>query len=386
MLARICVQCYFARMSEKVPNRRIGGQARAKKMSSQERSRSAAKAAAARWGIPYASHEGTLNLAGWQNIPCWVLEDERRIISQRSFMAVIGMGHTTKLPIGERVNQILDPKNLKSDSVTSLINQVENPIRFLTTEGLHGSGYDGEIIVDFCKAILYARRAGNLAGSALDYADQAERLLVAVAKTGIAALIDEATGYQEVRAKDALAKILEQYVAQEWQPWTKTFPDEFYKHIYQLRNWQWGKKQISRPRVIGLWTDDFIYCRLAPGVRDELRVVNPKTESGRRKQKHHQWLTGDIGHPQLRSHLDGVIRLMRGSRSWGEFKKALDQFYPRLSAAELGFDVQVSRNPNEHLAVLPEVELTPKKTSCADGSVFCGELNLVIPEKENEMV
>ncbi|WP_461785964.1 P63C domain-containing protein [Prosthecobacter sp.] len=371
-------------MSEKVPNRKIGGHARAEKLSSQERSRSAAKAAAARWGIPYASHDGALNLAGWKNIPCWVLEDERRLISQRSFMDVIGMGHGSKTPIGERVSQILDPRNLKSESVLALVNQVEKPIRFFTPEGLHGMAYSGEIIVDFCKAVLYARRVGNLAGVALDYADQAERLLVAVAKTGIAALIDEATGYQEIRAKDALAKILEQYVAEEWQPWTKTFPDEFYRNIYKLRKWEWGKINMHRPRVLGLWTDDFVYCRLAPGVRDELRKVNPKTESGRRKQKHHQWLTGDIGHPELRSLIDGVIRLMRGSRTWGEFKKAIDQYYPRMVPAELGFEVPLSRDPKDHLLELPGPEPTAKKYPSSKDAPICGELGLVIPPKEDQ--
>lgn len=371
-------------MTEKVPNRKAGGHARAQKLSSQERSLSAAKAAAARWGVPYASHDGTLNLAGWKNIPCWVLEDERRLISQRSFMEVIGMGSSAKTPIGERISQILDPRNLKAESIVALIHQVENPIRFFTPEGLHGTAFPGEIIVDFCKAILYSRRVGNLAGVGLDYADQAERLLVAVAKTGIDALIDEATGYQEVRAKDALAKILEQYVAQEWQPWTKTFPDEFYRNIYKLRKWEWGKANMHRPRVIGLWTDDFVYCRLAPGVRDELRKVNPKTESGRRKQKHHQWLTGDIGHPQLRSHIDGINRLMLGSRSWGEFKKALDQFYPRMVPAELGFEVQLSRDPQDHLLEIPDNPTVKTSHNKASDSGFCGELNLVVTPKNDD--
>jgi hypothetical protein len=45
-----------------------------------------------------------------------------------------------------------------------------------------------------------------------------------LADIGIIALVDEATGYQEVRAKDALAKILEAFIAKELQPWVQTFP------------------------------------------------------------------------------------------------------------------------------------------------------------------
>jgi len=332
-------------MDEKPNAGSAGGHARAQKLTPQQRREIARKAAAAKWNIPCAIRDGTLSIAGWTKIPCWVLDDGRRIISQRSFMQVIGMGSGINTPIGERVSQILDPRNLKSDSVASLVAMVENPIRFLTTEMLSGLGYDGEIIVDFCKAVLYARRAGNLAGAALEYADQAERLIVAVAKTGIAALIDEATGYQEVRAKDALARILEQYIAKELQPWTRTFPEQFYQEIFRLRKWDWYRPKISRPAVFGHWTNDFVYDRLAPGVREELCAKNPKLESGRRKDKHFQWLTGDVGHPKLRSHLDGVIKLLMGCKTWGEFKNFLDRFYPKVTTTDLGFDVTVSRKP-----------------------------------------
>lgn len=341
------MQDIFACMSENTePRGRAGGDARAKKLSAEQRSDIARRAAAAKWNIPCARYDGALNIAGWQNIPCWVLDDERRIISQRSFMSIIGMSNSVKVPIGERVSQILDPRNLRADSITKFIEKVETPIRFLNTESISSQGYEGSIIVEFCRTVLFARRSGNLAGAALDYADQAERLLGAIANTGIDALIDEATGYQEVRAKDALAKILEKYIAQELQPWTKTFPDIFYEQIYRLRKWDWPtEKRISRPQVIARWTNDFVYERLAPGVREELCAKNPITDTGRRKDKHHQWLTGDVGHPKLRSHLDGVIRLLEGSKTWGEFKNFLDRFYPKVVTTALGFEVTVRRKP-----------------------------------------
>ena len=37
-------------------------------------------------------------------------------------------------------------------------------------------------------------------------------------RVGIIALVDEATGYQRDRAKDALASILEAFIAKELQP------------------------------------------------------------------------------------------------------------------------------------------------------------------------
>jgi hypothetical protein len=56
-------------------------------------------------------------------------------------------------------------------------------------------------------------------------------LLRAFARVGIVALVDEATGFQDIRARDDLHKILEAYIAKELLPWTKRFPNEFYKEI-----------------------------------------------------------------------------------------------------------------------------------------------------------
>src|SRR5690606_8227223 len=85
----------------------------------------------------------------------------------------------------------------------------------------------------------------------------------------------------------------------------------------------------------GRYTDDLVYKRLAPGVRDELRRLNPVTASGQRKSKHHQWLTGDVGHPKLSQHLSAVIALMRASDNWDIFMKLVDRALPRQAKLPL---------------------------------------------------
>jgi len=327
-------------MSEKVPNRKAGADARAKVLSPQQRRDIARRAAAARWGVPLASHEGMLNLAGWRNIPCWVLDDQRRIISQRSFMEIVGMKQGSAIHIGHRISQILDPKNLKSETASALINAVENPIRFLDAEQLMSNGYDGAIIADFCNAVLYARRTGNLAGAVLDYADQAERLLVALAKTSIVSLIDGATGYQEVRDRFALQKILEQYITDEWAKWSRRFKPEFYKELFRLKGIPFPPSEgTQKPSCVGHWTNDLVYSRLAPGILKKLREVNPRTASGTRARKHHQHLTDDVGVPELQDHLSNVTFLMKTCQTWEEFKQRLD-----IAAARYGDTMSLSLN------------------------------------------
>jgi hypothetical protein len=97
---------------------------------------------------------------------------------------------------------------------------------------------------------------------------------------------------------------------------------------------------VQRPRYFGLLTNDIVYDRLAPGVLDELKKVNPKDEStGRRKWKHFRWLTKNTGYPKLREHLGAVIATMKLSSDWYDFKAKLDKYYPRLGKpTQLSFD------------------------------------------------
>ena len=86
--------------------------------------------------------------------------------------------------------------------------------------------YEGEDIVDLCKMYLDARKAHNvLQPNQLQLADRAEILVTSLAKTGITGLIDEATGYQQIRARDALQAYLDRILRKELAAWVKRFPD-----------------------------------------------------------------------------------------------------------------------------------------------------------------
>ena len=101
-----------------------------------------------------------------------------------------------------------------------LISRMSNPVRFRApTGGSVATGYEATILPDLCDAVLAAREAGALRADQMHVARQAEILLRGFARVGIIALVDEATGYQRDRAKDALAKILEAFIAKELQPW-----------------------------------------------------------------------------------------------------------------------------------------------------------------------
>ncbi len=76
-----------------------GGKARADKLSKTDRSAIAKAAAEARWGagkaIPLATHEGTLTI-GTMEIPCAVLEDGTRVLTQSGVMVALGRARQAK--------------------------------------------------------------------------------------------------------------------------------------------------------------------------------------------------------------------------------------------------------------------------------------------------
>lgn len=146
---------------------------------------------------------------------------------------------------------------------------------------------------------------------------------------GIITLVDEATGYQEIRDKKALQEILDKYLRKEFAAWAKTFPNEFYVQIFRLRNWEWKGMKVNRPQCVANYTKDLVYKRLAPGILLELEKKNPVDESGRRKQRHFQWLTDEVGHPALAQHLHAIIGLMKASDSWDQMMGMANRAFPR---------------------------------------------------------
>ena len=190
--------------------------------------------------------------------------------------------------------------------------------------------YPATLLVDLCSIVLEARDADVLHARQLSVARRADILIRGLATVGIIALVDEATGYEEIRARRALATILEKFIIKELRPWTRTFPYEFYEQIFRLKGWP-GPDGVKRPSVIGHYTNDFVYARLAPGVLAELRRRNPKLPAGHRKSRHHQWFTPDFGDPRLKEHLAAVTALMRAAPNWDNFTRSLNRAFPPLN-------------------------------------------------------
>lgn len=317
-----------------------GGRARAEKVGADERSAIARAGAAARWeklkALPKATHGSTEKplKIGDVEIPCYVLEDGRRVLSLGGMVKALGMSiGGAGSGEGDRLSKFVAGKAISSFVPNELINRISEPVRFRAPSGgAVATGYEATILPEICESVLAARQAGFLLKQQKHIADQCEMLIRAFAKVGIVALVDEATGFQQERDRDALHKLLSVYLAEERLAWAKRFPDEFYKQIYRLKGWKWPVGKAKTP-LLGHITNDIVYERLPPGVLDQLRELNPmQEETKRRRWKHHQFLSQDVGQPDLRDHILQIIPIMRISKDWKSFKRHLDVAFPKMGS------------------------------------------------------
>lgn len=310
-----------------------GGLARAQALTKEQRSEIARNAALAKAEIaklPKATHGSSDHplKIGDIEIPCYVLEDGTRVISQRGMVAGLGMKYGSRAGGADRLTAFASGKTISPFINNDLLALIENPIRFAHSGGGGiAFGYPATLLADLCDAILAARKAGTMQKQQEHIAAQAEILVRGFARVGIIALVDEATGYQKDRAKDALAQILEAFVAKELQPYVRTFPSDYYEQLFRLRGLPYPPENAKyRPQYFGLLTNDIVYKRLAPGLLAELKKENAKDA---KRGRLHQRLTTDTGHPKLREHLASAVTIMKLSKDYPDFIEKMNMIHPR---------------------------------------------------------
>ncbi|WP_171021105.1 P63C domain-containing protein [Glutamicibacter sp. V16R2B1] len=308
-----------------------GGKARAKALSKAERSEIARKAAEKRWGskIEKATHSGEL-IIGDKTISCAVLENGTRLITQESFLTALDRAPKAKGGTGSAGSTIppfLAAKNLQMYATEELRSKW-TAVRFRNKGNTISYGYDADILPDVCEIYLSARDDGNDLHSQQNAIRAAELIMRGLARVGITALVDEATGYQEVRARDELQQILDEFVQAELRPWMKRFPDEFFKEIYRINGWAYKPGQSKRTPYVGKLVNKYIYDQLAPGVKEELQRLNPKNDNGNRSHKHHQHLTEETGLTALDRQISNVTLLLRISPTKEKFEELFEEAFP----------------------------------------------------------
>jgi hypothetical protein len=346
-----------------------GGHARAAKLSPEERSEIAKRAAQKRWrtaksdasegGMPKVleSFKSKITIAG-KSLPCAVVMGPagvQRVLSETGVTnAVLGDrsgASKRKKEAGALLPIFVAPRQLEPFITQDLLDGPLKPIDYLDGKRIV-RGYDAGVLAAVCNVWLKAREKGALQDQQLDKAMQAEILMRALAETGVVALVDEATGYQSVRPQNALQSYLELVIRRELAAWAKKFPDEFYENIYKLKGWVWPGMGKNRFSVVANYTTNLIYDRLGPGITEELIRKTPKNDRGYRPNRLHQWLSEDIGDPMLATHMHSILMFQRlaiaNGYGWKRFIHMVDQVLPRRgNTLELPLEITGPNEPQQ---------------------------------------
>lgn len=318
-----------------------GGKARAASLLPEERTAIAKKAAGARWdkSLPVVLLGGKLSLGGVE-VDCYVTDDGERLIAGRGMQEILKLvdgGLPSSQKSGSRLTRLLNNKTLQ-ELIYKGKKQDHFTPRKRRYQGRVIAGFNAEMLVDICEGMLDARAQGkaNTPRQAI-IAAQCELVMRGLAKTGIVALIDEATGYQNLRPADGLRTYFDQVLRKDLAVWLKRFPDEYYENIYKLKGWEWSGMGKNRFSVVGKYTNDLVYSRIVPGLQEELDKRNPKNPNGYREHKHHQWLNDEVGDKLFSAQMFTILALQRAclnkvGNKWGHFMSMMDDILPRKNS------------------------------------------------------
>lgn len=282
---------------------------------------------------------GEIDLGGYP-IPCYVLENGTRIISGFAMQNALKITDGGSQSGGNRVGELLSSKTLEP-----FINKEKSLTDFEPIVCYKGdfkiNGYEASTLADICEIMLEARRDPNtkLQARQMRVAEQCEILMGGFARVGIAALVDEATGYQYERERFELQKILTSYVSEKILEWQLTFTTDFYQQLFRLWNYPFNPKSIKKkPQFVGTLTIKYIYSQLPDVVLDEIKKTAIQLPNGRYRYRWHQALTLDIGREHLKKTIAEVTALMKISNTKEEFQKFYDKQYYDYEQLEFEFD------------------------------------------------
>ena len=270
---------------------------------------------------PYSLFAGKLEL-GDAVLECYVLSDLRRVVSQSQVVKALSGGRDSgNLGRYLRANPLYDGYSFAG------------PIQFkIPGNPTLAKGMEASQFVELCDLYIEAAEQGLLRPNQLPLAKRSQAFVRACAKVGIIALVDEATGYQQVRAKRALQLKLQAFIADEIQEWARMFPESFWLQLARLEGINYSAR--SRPLRWGKYVMMFVYDAIDGDVGSELRKKNPNP---RFLKNHHQWLK-KFGRDKVHDQITAVVALMKSCNNMDEFRKTFAKVFRQSPSEQMTFD------------------------------------------------
>ena len=271
-----------------------------------------------------ARWQGSLSLGG-EAIDCYVLDDQTRVISLSSAIRSTEGGDA-----GGNISKVAGVMGLRNhlDYEAMVAGLVEFEIPGLPR---NGKGMATEWFERMLTAYVDAALDPDvvLTPKQRETARRCQVLQRGLIRTGLDALVDEATGYQRMRADDALQFKLKAFIADELRGWEKTFPDALWYEFGRLSGWNDPLK--NRPQWWGKLVIWLIYDTLDPDVAFYLKNNRPPAGT-----RWHQQLTENVGVRALVSRCYEVVGLAKECFDLADLRDKVAKHYG-TKPFQLGF-------------------------------------------------
>ncbi|MBT9137156.1 MAG: hypothetical protein DDT34_02243 [Firmicutes bacterium] len=262
---------------------------------------------------PFAQWLGRLDLGG-EIIDCYVLDTGERVLALRS--AVKALSGTDSGKLGDYIGVSSLKPFIDSDLVLGELVEFSIPGTQFKGSGLTTANF--EMVLRAYVRALYEK--AELTDRQREIAVKCAVLSAGLIRSGLDALVDEATGYQYERAEDALQVKLRAFIAEELRAWEKTFPDELWEEFGRLTNW--SGPLHNRPRWWGKLVIELIYETLDPDVAAYLKDNKPE------KGIHwHRQLTENLGVRQLVSRCYEIVGMAKTCHDMRELREKVAEHY-----------------------------------------------------------
>lgn len=262
---------------------------------------------------PFAKWRGKIDLGG-DELDVYVLDTGDRVISSRSAVRSIADADSGDLAKFIGVSSL--KPFINNDLILAEMREFAIPGTQFTGRGMTTEHF--ELICRGYVQALYEK--APLTERQREIAIKCAVLTAGLTRTGLDALIDEATGYQYEREEDALQVKLRAFIAEELRAWEKTFPDELWEEFGRLTHWK--GPLTSRPKYWGKLVIELIYDTLDPDVAEYLRENRPAPGI-----RWHQNLTENYGAKKLVSRCYEIVGLAKSCHSIPELKQKVGHHY-----------------------------------------------------------
>lgn len=281
------------------------------------------------YDLPRSLYNGIL-IIGDVEADCYVLDTTERVLSQRGLAHLLLGGGHKRGDFGQYLERIpFENNGLASESEVA----INFPIIKFWAQGNVGNGYNSDTIINILEAYSNALANGWLRKNQMHIGARAVKIQSSLARLGIVAVIDEATGYQAVREKNDLEVRLAFYLREKPREYEKRYPDEMRIEAIRILKMDPETKHHPGPmaRVFRKQIYDYI---LGADVASVLKERNPHPGGN---HPHHTFVDDKVTR-LIDWRIGEVLSQLKASDSWAEFNYNMDKMNKKIVTMDFFYE------------------------------------------------